>query len=144
MNRRNEAAFEEELVRLEEEAAHEAEREAEEKKLEEEKRVVKKREEEWLIEESITKAKANALKKMAEEESARYRCRAEALQELQEHQDCAARAASCHTSDQVLQEPSGSKSQVYKSASMVHNTLEVEVRVLKRKQVVPQVNWCGS
>ncbi|KAJ4483955.1 hypothetical protein J3R30DRAFT_3698995 [Lentinula aciculospora] len=60
----------------------------------------------------------------------------QALQELQEHRDRAARAASRRTSDQTSREPSGSKQKIFKSASVVRDTPEVERLVLKRKQPV--------
>ncbi|KAJ4470420.1 hypothetical protein J3R30DRAFT_3408585 [Lentinula aciculospora] len=131
-----EKAFEEEMMRLEEEAACEAEREAERKRLEEEQQVMRRKEEERLIEESIVKAKADALQKLAEEEKERNQQRVQALQELQECRDRAAHAALRQTSDQASREPSGSKQKIYKSASMIRDTPEVERLVLKRKCAV--------
>ncbi|KAJ4480228.1 hypothetical protein J3R30DRAFT_3701636 [Lentinula aciculospora] len=68
--------------------------------------------------ESIAKVKADTLRKLAEEEKERNQQRAQALQELQERWDCAARAVLRRTSDQASREPLGSKPKIFKSASV--------------------------
>ncbi|KAJ4469883.1 hypothetical protein J3R30DRAFT_3822378 [Lentinula aciculospora] len=108
--------------------------------LEAEKQTAKKQEEEKLVEESIVKAKADTLKRLAEEEETQNCWRAQALTELQEQREHAARAASQKTGATTSsREPSSSMKKFYKPASMVHNTPDVEIRVLKRERVVPQI-----